>query len=336
MDLFEKENIRVDFKDALECYSTWEPPVVIVSDGAFGLHSFEGDTWGPDGLIEWYQPHIELWSKYARTDATLWFWNTEIGWATIHPILDANGWEYKGINTWTKGLKHIAGNSNSKTLRKFPVVTEICAHYTRKNEVDYNGEKVALKYWLRGEWKRSGIPFNQSNKACGVADAATRKYLTNCHLWYFPPPEMFQKMVDYANENGKPEGRPYFSLDGKKPLTGEEWEKMRGKFKLKTGIVNVWEHPAIRGKERVKLNGKALHINQKPLELIRYIVEATSDPGDVVWDPFGGLCTTAAVCMELNRKCYTAENNPKFYKACVKRLENHLSQAELPFGEVLN
>ncbi|HEY6541348.1 MAG TPA: hypothetical protein VIZ18_10440, partial [Ktedonobacteraceae bacterium] len=75
--------------------------------------------------------HIAAWSRYALPETTLWFWNTEIGWATVHPILALHGWEYKGLHIWDKSIAHIAGNVNSKTIRSFPIVTEVCALYVR-------------------------------------------------------------------------------------------------------------------------------------------------------------------------------------------------------------
>jgi len=320
MEAIQKNGIRVDFRNALECYGEWEKPTVIVSDGAFGLHLFEGDPWTYPELVDWYEPHIKKWSECARTDTTLWFWNTEIGWATVHPLLVKHGWEYRGINTWNKTMAHIAGNCNTQRLRKFPVVTEVCAHYIKKNTVLVGDKNLELKAWLKHEWKRTGLPFREANKACGVVDAATRKYLTQCHLWYFPPSEMFEKIAEYANANGKPDGRPYFSFDGKTVVDGKTWEQMRAKFKCPMGTTNVWELPANRGDERIKIDGKAAHANQKPLKLIKQIIEVSSDQGDVVWDPFGGLCTTAVACIATDRKCFTAEMDPLFFKPCQERL----------------
>jgi len=45
-------------------------------------------------LPNWYKPHIEAWSKAAIPCTTLWFWNSEIGWAVVHPLLEKYGWRY--------------------------------------------------------------------------------------------------------------------------------------------------------------------------------------------------------------------------------------------------
>jgi site-specific DNA-methyltransferase (adenine-specific) len=77
---------------------------------------------------------------------------------------------------------------------------------------------------------------------------------------------------------------------------------------------------------------KALHLNQKPLELIDLTIEATTDPGDVVWEPFGGLCTAAVSAKRLGRKALATEVNEEVYQEAVKRLRSTTSEAEIGEG----
>ena len=311
--------------DFLEVSAGWPAPTAIIVDGPYGVGSFPGDTLSHDDLPEWYSPHIARWSARALPETTLWFWNTEIGWASVHPILVEHGWEYRSCHIWDKGVGHIAGNANSKTLRRFPVVTEVCAQYVRKVEIESDGAKVSLKEWVRSEWERSGLPLYKANAACGVKNAATRKYLTKCHLWYFPPPEAFAMLAQYANQHGRPGGRPYYSLDGIRPATAQEWAGMRAKFHCDVGITNVWREPAVRGEERIKTAYKSVHMNQKPLRLLEQIMLASSDAGDVVWEPFGGLCSVAIAAVNTRRKCYSAEILPDYFETARERLANHAS-----------
>ncbi len=310
--------------DFLKVSEGWPSPTIIISDGPYGIGSFPGDPPSHEHLPEWYRPHIEHWSERALPETTLWFWNTEIGWASVHPTLVDNGWEYRACHVWDKGVGHIAGNSNTKTLRKFPVVTELCAQYVRKVTVEVDGSATGIKEWVRSEWERSGLPLYKANIACGVKNAATRKYLTKCHLWYFPPPEAFERIAQYANLHGIPEGRPYFSLDGVKPATAREWSGMRAKFHCNVGITNVWREPSVRGEERLKDESKFIHMNQKPLRLVERTILASSDPGDVVWEPFGGLCSSAIASVNTGRKSYSAEILDKYFEASQKRLAYHV------------
>lgn len=320
----EDNNIFLFNADSLTLYGKWETPVVIVSDGPYGVKGFPGDLKTADGLAQWYEPHIAEWTKKATPKTTLWFWCTEQGWAAVHPVLLKYGWEYKACNIWDKGMSHVAGNVNTKTLSHLPVVSEVCVQYVKKPLFNVNGQSLSMSDWLRYEWKRTGLPWAKANEACGVKDAAVRKYFTNdMFLWYMPPADKFEMIVSFANKYGKPEGYPYFSVDGEKPLSRQEWEEYKPVFNCPMGITNVWSIPQLRNTERVKNKQKAVHLNQKPLLFIRRIVELSSNEGDVVWDAFGGLFTTALACFDLKRKCYSAEITPEVYNVALARVEEY-------------
>lgn len=320
---FRKGGVQIQFGESGALCKHWPSPTVIISDGPYGLGSYPGDPPTPEGLAEFYRPHIATWSSVATPLTTLWFWNSELGWATVHPVLLENGWSFRNCHIWDKGVAHVAGNANSKTLRKFPVVTEVCVQYVKDARFKCHGRQIGMKEWFRFEWERSGLPFNKANDACGVRNAATRKYLTSDHLWYYPPVEMFTRIAEYANKYGNQKGRPYYSLDGKRVISGDEWAEMRAKFYCKVGINNVWREPPMHGSERLKNGFKCAHMNQKPLRLLEIAIEASSDVGDVVWEPFGGLCSVAVASMKLGRKCYSAEINPEYFVAAQNRIKEH-------------
>ena len=304
-------------------YDQWDAPVLIIADGPYGLNGYDGDLTQAEQLRQWYEPHIAAWTRRATACTTLWFWNTEVGWAEVHSALRDAGWIYRACCVWDKGLAHVAGNTNTKTLRKFPIVTEVCVHYVREPQFRLiaDGPSLSAQQWLRAEWRRTGLSFAKANEACGVRNAATRKYLTGDCLWYFPPPAVFQRLVEHANAHGDPSGRPYFSVDGKTSLAASQWEHLRGKFHCEAGVTNVWQVPAVRGKERIKADGKVVHPNQKPLALMRRLVKSCSDPGDVVWEPFGGLCTASVAAIEAGRKAFAAEINPAVYEQALQRIQ---------------
>ncbi len=322
------EFASVQLGDSLALYEKWPVPTTIVSDGAYGVLGFEGDTSDHTGMPEWYEPHVAAWSKAATPQTTLWFWNSEIGWAAVHPVLERHGWRYQNANIWDKGIAHIAGNVNTQRIRRFPVVSEVCVQYVFEARLDGK----LLKHWLLSEWKRTGLPVRAANTACGVADAAVRKYLDQGHLWYWMPVEMFERMVAYANEHGKPEGRPYFSVNGNASMTGEDWAKTRTRFSCPHGVTNVWQRKAVHGPERIKIggaSGRAVHLNQKPLDLMTRIIEASSVQGEVVWEPFGGLFTGTIAARRLGRKAYAAEIDPTYFHYGVERLISEASQHQL-------
>ncbi|MHB8377872.1 MAG: DNA methyltransferase [Dehalococcoidia bacterium] len=321
--IFKRGNVEIWRGDTLRFYPVWKSPTVIISDGPYGVSGFPGDPPTAEHLPEIYEPHIEAWGRAALPSTTLWFWNTELGWATVHPTLVKHGWEYRSCHIWNKGSGHVAGNANTKTLRKFPVITEVCVQYVRVVTLPAPGAPgpLALREWLRHEWARTGLPFSRTNKACGVRNAATRKYFTKDHLWYFPPAEAFEQLVRYANRYGHRIGRPYFSIDGNRSVTAQKWDSLRAKFECRFGVHNVWNEPPVRNGERIKSGLRAVHLNQKPLSLIKLAIEASSDQGDVIWEPFGGMCTGAVAALQTQRSCFAAERVPEFFDLACNRLD---------------
>lgn len=332
---FSSELYDLHHGNVSEMYSKWPAPDLIVSDGAYGVRGFRGDTTDATGLVDWYQPHALEWAKAAKPSTSLWFWNTEVGWATVHPLLLATGWEYVQLAIWDKGLAHIAGNVNGKTIRQLPVVTEVSALYRRKLFLDTgDGQTLAVKEWLRAEWQRSGLPLCKANEACEVKNAATRKYLTADWLWYWPPGEAVKKMADYCTAFGKPTNRPYFSLDGTKPITSEEWDRMRAIWNHRNGITNVWSRPPLADSERLRgtmersaprtykpTKQSAAHLNQKPLDLMLIQIAAATCEGNVVWEPFGGLASASVASVLLGRHACVSEIDDTFVGLAKGRLD---------------
>jgi site-specific DNA-methyltransferase (adenine-specific) len=326
-DTFRRGDVTIHFDRAEHLYAQWSAPICIISDGPYGVSGFPGDESRWSSLADWYEPHIEAWTRRATPQTTLWFWNTEVGWASVHPLLVKHGWEYRCCNIWDKGMSHVAGNANTQTLRKFPVVSEVCVHYVKAPLFDVGDKAMTMQEWLRHEWLRSGLPLRLANPACEVLNAATRKYLTADHLWYYPPPDAFVKLAEYANRHGRPGGRPYFSLDGQIPISGEDWGKLRAKFQCPVGVTNVWSEPQVNGTERIQgeRNGMSykftsLHGSQKPLKFIEMMIDCCTDEGDVIWEPFGGLCPGAVVSHRAHKKYHASEIVPEFYRAAAERL----------------
>ena len=330
---------RGDVRDA---YGSWPTPTTIISDGAYGVRGFHGDTIGPDGLVDWYRPHVAAWSAAARPATTLWFWNTELGWATVHPLLDACGWEYVQTVTWDKGIAHIAGNVNGRTIRRFPVVSEVCVLYQRRFDITGPDGPMTVQRWLRHEWQRSGLALGRANEACGVKNAATRKYLTRDWLWYWPPGEMMERLSAYANEHGVVSGWPYFSLDGRTPITAKDWDALRYRWRHTHGLTNVWSRPPLHDAERLKgtlrraaprvykpTRGSAAHLNQKPLEFMERLVLAVTGENDVVWEPFGGLASASVAAVALGRRPYAAEQDPQFAALAAERLRLAVAERDV-------
>jgi site-specific DNA-methyltransferase (adenine-specific) len=70
-----------------------------------------------------------------------------------------------------------------------------------------------------------------------------------------------------------------------------------------------------------EISGKAAHLNQKPLDLMQMIIKASSDVGDVVWEPFGGLFSASLAAKQLERRAFSAEIDPTYYQLGLARFQ---------------
>jgi modification methylase len=82
-----------------------------------------------------------------------------------------------------------------------------------------------------------------------------------------------------------------------------------------------WLFPICSGPERLKDDGgRKAHPTQKPEALLHRILLATTNPGDVVLDPFFGTGTTGAVAKRLGRKWIGIERDPDYARAAEERI----------------
>ncbi|MGM0109161.1 adenine-specific DNA-methyltransferase [Enterococcus sp. AZ172] len=80
---------------------------------------------------------------------------------------------------------------------------------------------------------------------------------------------------------------------------------------------NVWDFSRVR----FKMDEYENHPTQKPQALLERIIKASSNPGDIVFDPFGGSFTTSKVAKNLNRKSVSVDINEDYFKIGIRRLE---------------
>ena len=108
-----------------------------------------------------------------------------------------------------------------------------------------------------------------------------------------------------------------------------------------------WHIPLATGKQRIKSNGTKAHSTQKPEGLLYRVITASSNPGDVVLDPFFGSGTTGAVAKKLGRRWIGIERDRKYIKVAQKRIDavteadaealhvEKRKQARVPFGALI-
>ena len=85
---------------------------------------------------------------------------------------------------------------------------------------------------------------------------------------------------------------------------------------------DFWELPLVQGRERLRgEDNRALHPTQKPEEMLKRIILASSNKGDVVLDPFLGSGTTTYVAKKYDRQWIGIERDKKYVRIARKRMK---------------
>ncbi len=74
--------------------------------------------------------------------------------------------------------------------------------------------------------------------------------------------------------------------------------------------------------KKTKIDGKNIHDTEKPVELMKLLIDNSTKEGDLVLDPFMGSGTTAVACKELGRDFVGMELDEEYYKIAKERIEN--------------
>lgn len=74
-----------------------------------------------------------------------------------------------------------------------------------------------------------------------------------------------------------------------------------------------------------KYTGNNLHPTQKPLSVLKPLIQAFSKPGEIVLDPFAGSGSTCAAAQQLDRRYFGIELDPKYHAAATNRLKTEVS-----------
>ena len=180
---------------------------------------------------------------------------------------------------------------------------------------DWDGENLNIPF-LKKEFKRILKPKGN------IFIFTTYNLLGKFHELFDPIFDTFQIMV-WHKTNPPPKLRKTSFLNSCELICcmwnkGHTWN-----FKSQKEMHNFFESPICMGKERLK------HPTQKPVKLLKYIVEIASLPGHIVLDPFMGVGSTGEACLELNRGFIGFEIEKEYFKMAKQRLKN-INSFELP------
>ena len=96
-----------------------------------------------------------------------------------------------------------------------------------------------------------------------------------------------------------------------------EFEDLRYTFNNPGKMSSVWQIPPAKAN---------FHATPKPEELMKRIIEATSNEGDIVLDPMMGSGTTGIVCQATGREFIGIELDVTYFELAQKRIKEASAQ----------
>ena len=80
---------------------------------------------------------------------------------------------------------------------------------------------------------------------------------------------------------------------------------------------------SVPNKKTKDTNGKNIHDTEKPVELMKILIENSTQKGDIVLDPFVGVGATALACIESERDYIGIELDENYYNIAKERVLNN-------------
>ena len=192
---------------------------------------------------------------------------------------------------------------------------------------------VFTEKWIKGAYKvlkeNGSIYISCSYHNIAEVTITLKKIgfkINNIVTWYKTNsmPNMTKRVFTHSTEF------IVWAVKGKNWIFNYELMKQINPSKQKDGSIkqmrDLWEMPLVQGKERLRnSDGKALHPTQKPEEMLKRIILASSNENDIILDPFLGSGTTAIVAKNFKRNWIGIEKNNEYAKIAELRISKQKS-----------
>lgn len=243
-----------------------------------------------EDYVAWMTVVVSEASRVARIGGTAYLFGYYDALARLIPTLERAGFELIQQIVVDKGMKAVSGRA-TMNYKMFPNVTESVLFLVRDN-------KKFLKPFLKEHQQKIGLSSKEMNRVLGTSETGGGMwsiYTGKNMCEQFPTKEMWEKLRSALK----------FDLP---------YEKVAQTFNAQMGFTNVWSDVDFYEEERQ-------HRTQKPLKLIKRLVIASSNEGNLVVDPFAGSGSTAVACKELGRNYICGDIDAECAKIATKRVE---------------
>ena len=277
-----------------------------------------------DNYLEWCAEWIAECSRVLKPNGAFWISHSKpLVLAQLSGLVEGRGlrnwitWDKYNGNPFVQAAgTSLQAKTNYHFLRSWQWMTEYLIYHADEGEWTSQCDKESgfifepLRAYLAGERDKAGFTTRrvaeefQKKTGSRTVTGMAGHWLERVQ-WCLPTKENYQWL------------RSLFNRDGSEYLKREyedlraEFENLRYTFNNPGKMSSVWQiAPA-------KVN---FHATPKPEELMRRIIEATSNEGDLVLDPMCGSGTTALVASRLSRNYIAFEIDPDMAELARERV----------------
>lgn len=243
-----------------------------------------------EDYIEWSIKWISEVTRVLRYGGTFYLFGYFRTLALLVPHINKMELDLRQQILVDKGMRSVSGRA-TRNYKLFPNTTESILFITKDN-------KQFVKPFLKEHQEKLKLSSKDINEALGVKSNGGGMwsiYTGKNICEQFPTKELWEKLQSILK----------FELD---------YEKVAQTFNPQMGLTDVWRDIDFYKENRV-------HPTQKPLSLIKRLLLASSNEGDLVVDPFAGSGSTAIASIHLNRNFITIDSDENYYNEILNRIE---------------
>lgn len=243
-----------------------------------------------DDYIKWSVKWFQEAFRVLRKGGTFYLFGYFRMLSLLVPYLQDIGFEVRQEIIIDKGMQAVSGRA-TKNYKMFPNTTESVLFLVKDN-------KPYVKKILKDRQKELGLKAYEINEHLGVKSNGGGMwsiYTGNNICKQFPTESSWEKLMEILK------------LD-------IDYKKIAITFNPTMKITSVWTDINFYEEKRI-------HPTQKPLKLIERLIYTSSNPGDIVLDPFMGSGATAVGCIKMDRHFIGFELDEKYFEKSIKRIE---------------
>lgn len=253
-----------------------------------------------EDYAEWCRQWLDQINRVIKRSGSLYMFGYTRNLIYLYEDFVKRGFVMRQDIVVDKGKQSIAGRK-TRTYKMFPTTTEMIWFFTKNS-------KPFIREMLKARQEELGLKAKDINQRLGVktnGGGVWSLYTGNNILAQVPTREMWGRLQDVLEFT-----YPY--------------EEIAQTFNTEMGTTNVWTDINFYKEKRH-------HPTQKPIPLLERIINASSNPGMVILDPFMGGGSTAVACRNLDRHFIGIEKEDKYVEVALNRLRDQGKQQTLGF-----